>query len=129
MSEPARVLVVEDNPRNLKLARDVLRHAGFDVLEAACAEDGLTLAREHRPDVVLLDIQLPGMDGIEALGHLRADPATARMTVIALTAFAMKTDRQRFLEAGFDAYVEKPLDIHALPAQVVDAHERAGARA
>jgi two-component system, cell cycle response regulator DivK len=128
MSDRALVLIVEDNPRNLKLARDVLRHAGYEVLEACSAEDGLTLAHERRPDVVLLDIQLPGMDGVQALGRLRAHPATAAVPVIAVTAFAMKADRERFLELGFDRYVEKPLDIHSLPWQVAAALEQAGAR-
>jgi two-component system cell cycle response regulator DivK len=130
MSERALVLIVEDNPRNLKLARDVLAHAGYEVLEASSAEDGLALVRgERRPDVVLLDIQLPGMDGVQALEELRADPATAGIPVIALTAFAMKTDRERFLAAGFDRYVEKPLDIHTLPWQVAAALEQGTARA
>lgn len=127
MSDRALVLIVEDNPRNLKLARDVLTYAGYDVLEAGSAEDGLALARERRPDVVLLDIQLPGMDGVQALGHLRGDPATAAIPVIAVTAFAMKADRERLLEAGFDRYVEKPLDIHTLPWQIAAALEQAGA--
>jgi two-component system cell cycle response regulator DivK len=120
------VLIVEDNPRNLKLARDVLNHAGYDTLEAASAEEGLALAHERHPGVVLLDIQLPGMDGVQALRSLRADPATADIPVIALTAFAMKADRERFLAAGFDHYVEKPLDIHELRRQVaavLDGHE------
>ena len=120
------VLIVEDNPRNLKLARDVLNHAGYDTLEAASAEEGLALAHKRHPGVVLLDIQLPGMDGVQALRSLRADPATADIPVIALTAFAMKADRERFLAAGFDHYVEKPLDIHELRRQVaavLDGHE------
>jgi two-component system cell cycle response regulator DivK len=126
MTHHPLVLIVEDNPRNLKLARDVLSHAGYDTLEAASAEEGLALAHERHPGVVLLDIQLPGMDGVQALRSLRADPATADIPVIALTAFAMKADRERFLEAGFDHYVEKPLDIHELRRQVaavLDGHE------
>jgi two-component system cell cycle response regulator DivK len=118
MSDRGLVLIVEDNPRNLKLARDVLNHAGYDTLEAANAEDGLALAQRRRPGVVLLDIQLPGMDGVQALSRLRADPTTRDIPVIALTAFAMKTDRERFLAAGFDRYVEKPLDISELRRQV-----------
>ena len=121
MSDRALVLIVEDNPRNLKLARDVLNHAGYDTLEAASAEEGLALARERRPGVVLLDIQLPGMDGMQALDHLRDDPSTRDIPVIALTAFAMKSDRERFLEAGFDHYVAKPLDIHQLRREVAAA--------
>jgi len=115
------ILIVEDNARNLKLVRDVLNHVGYRTLEAATAEDGLALAREERPGLVLMDIQLPGMDGVEALGRLRSDPATAGVRVLALTAFAMKDDRERFLEAGFDGYLEKPLDVRRLPEQVAAA--------
>ena len=115
------ILIVEDNARNLKLVRDVLNHVGYRTLEAATAEDGLALAREERPVLVLMDIQLPGMDGVEALARLRSDPATAGVRVLALTAFAMKDDRERFLEAGFDGYLEKPLDVRRLPEQVAAA--------
>ena len=115
------ILIVEDNARNLKLVRDVLNHVGYRTLEAATAEDGLALAREERPGLVLMDIQLPGMDGVEALGRLRSDPATAGVRVLALTAFAMKDDRERFLAAGFDGYLEKPLDVRRLPEQVAAA--------
>jgi two-component system cell cycle response regulator DivK len=117
VSAPA-ILVVEDNPRNLKLVRDVLEHAGYRTLEAGTAERGLELAREQRPGLVLMDVQLPGMDGVEALGRLRAEPETAGIPVLALTAFAMKDDRERFLAAGFDGYLEKPLDIRELPRAV-----------
>jgi len=112
------VLIVEDNPRNLKLVRDVLGHAGFRTLEAGTAEDGLALARAERPGLVLMDVGLPGMDGVEALGRLRADPATARIPAIAVTAFAMKADRERLLAAGFDGYLEKPIDVRELPRRV-----------
>ena len=123
------ILIVEDNPRNLKLVRDVLNHVGYRTLEAATAEDGLALARTERPGLVLMDIQLPGMDGVEALSRLRADPETAGTRVLALTAFAMKDDRERFLAAGFDGYLEKPLDVRRLPAQIAAAlaAEREGA--
>ena len=115
------ILIVEDNARNLKLVRDALNHVGYRTLEAATAEDGLALAREERPGLVLMDIQLPGMDGVEALERLRSDPATAGVRVLALTAFAMKDDRERFLAAGFDGYLEKPLDVRRLPEQVAAA--------
>ena len=118
MTGPALVLIIEDNARNLKLARDILNHAGYETLEAENAEDGLELARARRPGLVLMDVQLPGMDGVQALVRLRADPATADIPVIALTAFAMKADRERFIAAGFDHYMEKPLDIRELPRQV-----------
>ena len=118
MMHEALVLIVEDNERNLKLVRDLLEHAGYRTLEAGNAEDGLALARTHRPDLVLMDVQLPGLDGVEALKRLRADVATTRLRVVALTAFAMKDDRARFLAAGFDGYIEKPLDVRKFPAQV-----------
>ena len=114
----AVILIVEDNPRNMKLVRDVLNHAGYRTLEAATAEEGLALARAERPALVLMDVQLPGMDGVEALGRLRADPATAGVRVIAVTALAMKEDRERFLAAGFYGYLEKPLDVRELPGRV-----------
>lgn len=126
MTDRALVLIIEDNPRNLKLARDVLNHAGYETLEAENAEDGLVLARDRHPGVVLLDVQLPGMDGVQALGRLRSDPATRGIPVIAVTAFAMTTDRERLLAAGFDRYVEKPLDIREFPRQVAAALAAAG---
>jgi two-component system cell cycle response regulator DivK len=112
------VLIVEDNERNLKLVRDVLGHAGYGTLEACDAEQGIALARSHRPDLILMDIQLPGIDGVEALGRLRADAATAPIPVVALTAFAMKDDRERFLAAGFRDYLEKPVSVRELPGRV-----------
>jgi two-component system cell cycle response regulator DivK len=114
----ATVLVVEDNPLNLKLMRDVLGHADYRVLEAPDAEQGIALARSHQPDVILMDIQLPGIDGVEALGRLRADAVTAAIPVVAVTAFAMKEDERRFRAAGFDGYLEKPVNVRALPEQV-----------
>jgi CheY-like chemotaxis protein len=121
------ILVVEDNARNMKLVRDVLNHVGYRTLEAATAEDGLALARAEQPGLVLMDVQLPGMDGVEALERLRADPVTADVRVVALTAFAMKEDRERFLAAGFDGYLEKPLVVRALPDQVAAALAAPGA--
>ena len=115
---PAVIPIVEDNPRNLKLVRDILRHLGYGTLEADNAEDGLELARSHRPELILMDVQLPGMDGVDALARLRADPDTAALVVVALTAFAMKEDRERFLAVGFDGYLEKPLDVRQFPGQV-----------
>jgi two-component system, cell cycle response regulator DivK len=114
------VLIVEDNPHNLKLVRDLLEHAGYRTLEATTAEDGLALARAHRPDLVLMDVQLPGMDGVQALARLRADPATNGIPVVAVTAFAMKDDRARFFAAGFDGYLEKPIRVREFPRQVAE---------
>jgi len=113
------ILIVEDNERNLKLVRDLLQYNGYETLEARTAEDGVALAAERRPDLILMDIQLPDADGVTALGRLRADGRTASIGVVALTAFAMKDDRQRFLQAGFDGYLEKPIDVRAFPAQVL----------
>lgn len=104
-----RILIVEDNPINMKLAARLLEYAGHEVLQAEDATAGLCLARERQPDLVLMDIMLPGMDGIAALGELRADPATAHLKVAALTSYAMKGDRERLLEAGFDGYFAKPI--------------------
>ena len=102
-----RILVVEDNDRNLKLVRDVLQFAGYEVVEARSGEQGVELATDDPPDLVLMDLQLPGIDGAEALRRLRATPATAGVPVVALTAFAMKEDRERTVRAGFDGYVAK----------------------
>ena len=124
------VLIVEDNPRNLKLARDLLDYAGYRTLTATTAEDGIELARSHRPHLVLMDVQLPDMDGVSALGRLRAEAGFAAVPVVAVTAFAMKDDAARFLAAGFDAYIEKPLDVRAFPAQIAAVLARShGARA
>ena len=120
MSDSSAVLIVEDNPRNLKLVRDVLNHVGYRTLEAETAEDGLELARAEHPSLILMDVQLPGMDGLQALAHLRADPRTADIRVVAVTAFAMKQDRERCLEAGFDCYLEKPIDVRELPRRVAE---------
>jgi len=112
------ILVVEDNEKNLKLVRDVLEYAGYDVRVARTAEDGITLAVKEPPDLVLMDLQLPGMDGMEALRRLRENPRTADIPVVAVTAQAMKQDRERVLDAGFNGYVEKPISVRAFPAQV-----------
>lgn len=115
---PPTVLVVEDNPRNLKLARDVLEFHGFDVRASTTGEDAVTDAAESQPDIILMDLQLPGIDGHTALAHLRADPRTAAIPVVALTAFAMAADRTRALEAGFDGYLEKPISVRDFADQV-----------
>ena len=112
------ILVVEDNERNLKLVRDVLEYVGYDVRVARTAEDGIALAVSEPPDLVLMDLQLPGIDGIEALRRLRESPRTANIPVVAVTAQAMKQDRERALEAGFNGYIEKPISVRAFPDQV-----------
>jgi two-component system, cell cycle response regulator DivK len=112
------VLIVEDNPRNMTLVRDVLGYAGYRTLEASDGEEGVELARSHQPDLILMDIQLPGIDGVEALARLREDASTAGIPVVAVTAFAMKDDRERLLAAGFRGYLEKPVSVRELPGQV-----------
>ena len=113
-----RVLVVEDNEKNMKLVRDVLQATGYRTLEAVTGPRAVELATEHAPDLVLMDIQLPGIDGVEALRRLRADERTASIPVLALTAQAMHGDRERFLAAGFDGYLSKPVNIIELVATV-----------
>jgi two-component system cell cycle response regulator DivK len=105
------ILIVEDNEKNLKLVRDVLQVKGFSTLEAGTAEDGIRIAVERKPDLILMDIHLPGISGIEALKVLRADAATAAIPVIAVTASVMQQDRKQITEAGFDAYVGKPINL------------------
>ena len=117
------ILIVEDNEKNLKLVRDVLQVKGYTTLEAVTAEDGIRLAQEHNPGLILMDIHLPGMNGIEALGVLRADPATASIPVIAVTASVMQQDRKLITDAGFDAYVGKPINLREFLDAVRNALE------
>ena len=116
---PDRILVVEDNPKNLKLVRDVLQHFGYEVIEATSGEDGVRLAGEASPDLILMDLQLPGIDGAEALRQIRAG-RNPDVPVVAVTAFAMNDDRDRAFASGFTGYVEKPISVRALPRQVRD---------
>ena len=118
MSRDAQILIVEDNPRNMKLATDVLDHHGYRTLQAVDAEQGLALARTEHPALILMDVQLPGMDGVTALDRLRGDPETSGIPVVALTAFAMAQDRDRAMAAGFDGYLEKPINVRLFPDQV-----------
>ena len=113
-----RILVVEDNEKNMKLFRDVLVATGFRTLEATTGGEAVDMASEHTPDLVLMDIQLPDIDGIEALNRLRADERLSSMPVLALTAQAMHGDRERFLAEGFDGYMSKPVDVRELIAMV-----------
>jgi len=123
------ILIVEDNERNRKLVRDVLQFHAYRTLETDAAEEGIRIARESRPALILMDIQLPGMDGIAALGQLRADPATARIPLIAVTASAMTSDRQRILDAGFDGYQTKPINVKEFVRAVRETLDRHGAGA
>ncbi len=113
-----RVLVVEDNELSMKLFRDVLLATGYRTLEATTGGQAVELAAEQAPDLVLMDIQLPDIDGVEALGRLRANERTAAIPVLAVTAQAMQGDRERFLAAGFDDYISKPVDIVELVGTV-----------
>ena len=114
----AKVLVVEDNPANMKLATFLLQHSGYQVLQADNADAAIKCAHQNQPDMILMDVQLPGMDGLEATRLLKADAATRDLTVIALTAFAMKGDEERILAAGCDGYIAKPIKYKAFLAEV-----------
>jgi len=115
------ILIVEDNDENLKLARDVLQAKGYATIEAMTGEDGVRLAQERLPDLVLMDIHLPGIDGIEALRRLRANASTAAIPVIAVTASVMQQDRKLITDVGFDGYVAKPIALR----EFLDAVRRA----
>ena len=115
------VLIVEDNPKNLKLIRDVLQFKGYQTIEAETAEAGIELARERQPALILMDIQLPEMDGREAMKVLKADEKTRQIPIVAVTSFAMKGDRERLLAEGFNDYLAKPVSIKELPS-VVERH-------
>jgi two-component system, cell cycle response regulator DivK len=121
------ILIVEDNEKNLKLVRDVLRHTGYQTIEAGTGEDGIRLAKERGPALILMDIQLPGIDGITALGQLRTDPATREIPVIAVTASAMTHDRKKIMAAGFDGYQTKPIRVREfmdVVRETLDRHAR-----
>jgi two-component system, cell cycle response regulator DivK len=108
------ILIVEDNPRNLKLLRDTLQVKGYQTIDAGTGEQGVQLARERQPALVLMDIQLPGISGLEALGQLRADPSTRSIPVIAVTASVMAQERQKVMAAGFDGFQGKPISVREL---------------
>jgi CheY-like chemotaxis protein len=122
--EPAKpaatILVVDDNPINLKLVSDLLAFEGYRVLRAADGEEAATSVKRDFPELILLDVDLPGIDGLTLTKKLKSDPPTADIIVVALTAFAMKGDRQRAIAAGCDAYVTKPINTRELPAQVAE---------
>jgi two-component system cell cycle response regulator DivK len=115
---PIRILLVEDNPLNRKLARDVLEHRGHEVVEALDVEQGWAAARRGSLDVVLLDVQIPGGGGAVLLRRIREAPDVAALPVVAVTAFAMEGDRERFLAMGFDGYLSKPIDTRTFAAVV-----------
>jgi two-component system, cell cycle response regulator DivK len=119
-----RILVVEDNEKNMKLFRDVLVATGYRTLEATTGGEAVDMASEFTPDLVLMDIQLPDLDGVQALHRLRANARTATIPVLALTAQAMHGDRERFLAAGFDGYLSKPVDVRELIGTVREHCDR-----
>jgi len=123
----SRILVVEDNPKNLKLVRDVLTHSGYEVIEATSGEDGVRLAGEACPDLILMDLQLPGIDGAEALRQIRANDRNPGVPVVAVTAFAMHEDRDRAFASGFTGYVEKPISVRGFTQQIRDFLKLGGA--
>ncbi len=114
----ARILVVEDNPLNMELVTDLLELFQYEILQAPDAEQGIRLARDERPDLILMDISLPGMDGLEATTILRGDSATAAIPIIAVTAHAMKGDEEKIQAAGCDGYITKPIDTRTFPQEV-----------
>jgi two-component system cell cycle response regulator DivK len=121
------ILIVEDNAQNLKLARDLLQVHGYRTIEAETGEDGVALATERAPDLVVMDIHLPGISGIEALAKLRALPATCSIPVIAFTASVMPQDRNDIIAAGFDAFVSKPINIEVFLGAIAAAMPKKGA--
>jgi CheY-like chemotaxis protein len=120
----ARILVVDDHPINLKLACDVLESAGYTVERASDATEALEVVRCVPLDLILMDVALPGMDGLTLTRKLKADPATQHLIIVALTAFAMKGDDRKAMEAGCDGYIAKPIDTRKLPEQVAQALQR-----
>jgi two-component system cell cycle response regulator DivK len=112
------VLIVEDNEKNMKLVRDILRHHGHATLEAATGEEGVRLALERRPDLILMDIQLPDIDGIVALGRIRAETALDTTPVIAISASVMPDEQQKIVRSGFDAFITKPINLKAFQETV-----------
>ena len=113
-----KILIIEDNPMNMELATDLLETSGYFVLQAGAAEEGIELARAESPDLILMDISLPDMDGLEATGVLKQDPATANINVVALSAHAMKGDEEKALAAGCSGYITKPINTKQFPKEV-----------
>ena len=118
------ILIVEDDPRNLKLIRDLLQIKGYTTLEATDGKQGVDMARAKMPDLILMDIQMPVMDGFEATSILKADPVTKSITIVALTAFAMQGDREKCMKSGFDDYITKPLDTRAFMTKIKEYLEK-----
>jgi CheY-like chemotaxis protein len=115
---PSKILIVEDNENNRTLMKDLLSFHGYEITTAADGHEGVTLARKYLPDLILMDIQMPGTDGMTAGNLLKSDPVTSKIKIIAITSFAMQGDREKFLAAGFDGYLSKPINTRELPGLV-----------
>jgi CheY-like chemotaxis protein len=115
---PSKILIVEDNENNRSLMRDLLTFHGYEITTASDGHEGVSIARELLPDLILMDIQMPGMDGMSAGNQLKSEPATSKIKIIAITSFAMQGDKEKFLAAGFDGYLSKPINTRGLPALV-----------
>ena len=122
------ILIVEDNEKNMKLARDVLTFKGYRVAEAVTGEEGVAAAAKDKPDLILMDYQLPGIDGIEAFRRVRDDPATAHIPIIAVTASAMPEEANKMKHAGFDGFLTKPINIREFTAAVAQALAKSAQR-
>ena len=122
------VLVVEDNEKNMKLVRDVLTAKGFKVIEAVTGEEGVKVAQEQVPELILMDYQLPGIDGIEAFRRIRAEAATSHIPIVAVTASAMPEEEAKMKQAGFDGFLSKPINLKQFVATVVDTLAKAKAK-
>jgi two-component system cell cycle response regulator len=122
----ARILIVDDNATNLKLTAYLVKAKGYEVVTAPDAESALAAIREHAPQLILMDVQLPGIDGLELTRRLKADPATAHILIVAVTAYAMKGDQDKAMTAGCDGYVTKPIDTRALPETIATLLARGG---
>ena len=121
------ILIVEDNEKNRKLARDVLQFKGYRTLDAETGEDGVTLAKEHKPDLILMDYQLPGINGIEAFRQIRSDASTAHIPIVAVTASAMPEDAIKMKDAGFDGFQTKPINLKEFVQAIADVFAKKGA--
>lgn len=110
-----KILIVEDNEKNRTLVKDVLEYHGYEVIEAGDGLEGIKISKEHKPDLILMDIQMPAMSGYDAIKIFKNNPETKDIKIIALTSFAMKGDREKILEAGADEYISKPIDTRSLP--------------
>ena len=122
------ILIVEDNEKTRKLLRDVLQFKGYRTIEAETGEDGVTLAMQHKPDLILMDYQLPGIDGIEAFRRIRNSPDTAHIPIVAVTASAMPEDAKKMKEAGFDGFLTKPINVKGFVQFVADVFSAKAAK-